>query len=66
MLDGYKISAKKYRGVMSHDTEEWYKIWRKTDLRFVKLQEEFGKFLPEHSKASQKISKKVVKINGFL
>ena len=51
---------------MSHDTEEWYKIWRKTDLRFVKLQEEFGKFLPEHSKASQKISKKVVKINGFL
>ena len=25
-------SKKKYRGVIFHDIEEWYKIWRKTDL----------------------------------
>ena len=38
---------------MSHDTEEWCKIWRKTDLWFRKLHEEFGKFLPEHLKVSK-------------
>ena len=27
-----KYQLKKYRGVISHDTEEWCKIWRKTDL----------------------------------
>ena len=42
--------AKKYRGVMFHDSEEWCEIWRKTDLWFGKWYEEFGKFLPEHSK----------------
>ena len=42
-----------YRGVIFHDTEEWCKIWRKTDLRFGKWQEEFGKFSPEHSKLSK-------------
>ena len=39
----YKISAKKYRGVISHDCEEWCKIWRKNDLLFQKWQE-FGEF----------------------
>ena len=34
-----KFQLKKYRGVMSHDTEEWCKIWRKTDLLFQKWQE---------------------------
>ena len=26
------FDLKKYRGVIFHDTEEWCKIWRKTDL----------------------------------
>ena len=34
-----KFQLKKCGGVMSHDTEEWYKIWRKTDLLFQKWQE---------------------------
>ena len=32
-----------------HDTEEWCKIWRKTDFWFGKWQE-YGKFSPEHLK----------------
>ena len=35
---------KKYWGVMFDGTEDWCKIWRKTDLCFLKLHEEFGKF----------------------
>ena len=31
-----KFQLKKYRGVMSRDTEEWSKIWRKTELLFQK------------------------------
>ena len=27
-----KFQLKDYRGVISHDTEEWYRIWSKTDL----------------------------------
>ena len=37
---------------MSFITEEWFKIWRKTDVWFEKWQE-FGKFSPEHSKVSK-------------
>ena len=33
---------------MSQDTEEWRKIWRKTDLLFQKWQE-FGEFWSEDS-----------------
>ena len=47
------FDLKKYRGVIFHDTEEWCKIWRKTDLWFGKWHEEFGKFSPEHSKISK-------------
>ena len=36
-----------------HDTEEWCKIWRKTDLWFGKWHEGFGKFSAEHSKVSK-------------
>ena len=43
------FDLKKYRGVIFHDTEEWCKIWRKTDLWF----EKFHKFLPEHLKVSK-------------
>ena len=47
----YKMLAlKKYRGVIFHDTREWCKIWRRTDLWFGKLHEEFGKFSPEQTK----------------
>ena len=44
------FDLKKYRGVIFHDTEEWCKIWRKTDLWFEKWHEKFGKFSPEHLK----------------
>ena len=37
---------------MSHDTKEWYKIWRKTRFLFQKWQE-FGKFSSEHLKVSK-------------
>ena len=30
---------------MLNDTEDWCKIWRKTDLFFQKWHDEFGKFL---------------------
>ena len=38
----------KYRVVMFDGTEDWCKIWRKTDLCFQKWHEEFCKLLPEH------------------
>ena len=40
-----------YRGVMSHDTEDWCKIRRKTNL-FQNWQK-FGEFLSKHSKVSK-------------
>ena len=48
-----KFDLKKYRGNIFHDTEEPYEIWRKTDLRFRKWHEEFGKFSSEHFKVSR-------------
>ena len=47
LIDSYcgkylMFELKKYRGVIFHDTEEWCKIWRKTDLWFAKWREEFG------------------------
>ena len=44
------FGLKKYRGVICHDIEERCKIRRKTDLRFGKWHEEFGRFLPDHLK----------------
>ena len=49
----WKCIKFQYRGIMSHETEDWCKIWRKTDLRFRKWHEEFGKVLPERSKVSK-------------
>ena len=43
-----KLELKKYRGAKLHGTEEWCKIWRKTDLWFRECHAEFCKFLPEH------------------
>ena len=42
-----------YRGVMCHDNEEWFKIWRGIDLSVQNWREEFVKFWPEHSKISK-------------
>ena len=39
LLKVYKTSAKKYGGVMSHDSIEWCKNWRKTNFMFQKWQE---------------------------
>ena len=36
------LDLKKYRDVVLHDTKEWFKIWRKTDLSFGKWYDEFG------------------------
>ena len=35
---------KKYRGVIFHETEEGYKIWRGIDLSFKNWHNEFDKF----------------------
>ena len=48
----YKILAEKYRGIMSHDREDWCRIWRKTDLLFQKWQE-FGEIWPKHLQVSK-------------
>ena len=34
----------KLRRVMSHGTEEWRKVWKKTNSWFQKWHEEFGEF----------------------
>ena len=52
LLKVYKMLAKKHRGIMSHDTEDWCRIQRKTDFWFQKWQE-FGEFWPDHSKFSK-------------
>ena len=43
---------KKYRGLIFHETEEGYKIWRGIDLSFQNWHKEFDKSWPEHSKVS--------------
>ena len=43
----------KCRGVMFDGTQDWCKVWRKTDLCFQKWHEEFGKFSPQHLKVSK-------------
>ena len=47
------FNLKKYRGVTLHDTEDWCKFWRKTDLWFGKWHKECGKFPPEHLRVSK-------------
>ena len=39
-----RLELKKRRGDMFDGTEDWCKIWRKTDLCFHKWHEEFDKF----------------------
>ena len=51
LTKAYTFELKKYRGVIFHDTEEWWKkIWKKPDLWFGKWHEKFGKFPLEHPK----------------
>ena len=47
------FELKKYRWVVFDGTEDWGKIWRKTDLSFQEWHDELGKFLPEHPKVSK-------------
>ena len=49
----YMFWAKKYRGVIFHDTEEWYKIWRGIDLSFQSWHGKFDEFWPKHFKVSK-------------
>ena len=37
-----------YRADMFDGTQDWYKVWRKTDLCFKKWHEEIDKLSPEH------------------
>ena len=45
-----KFQPVKYRRIISHDTEEWWKVFKKTDLWFQIWHEKFGEFSPNHSK----------------
>ena len=42
-----------YRGVLCHNNEESYQIWRGIDLPVQNWHEEFDKFWTEHSKISK-------------
>ena len=48
-----KSQLKKYRRVISHDTEEWWKVWRKYDLQFQVWHAKFGEFPPNNSKVGK-------------
>ena len=47
------LELRKYRGVMFDDTQDWCKIWRKTDECFQKRHEEFDECSPEDLKVSK-------------
>ena len=42
-----------YRGVLYHDNEEWYQIWRGIDLSVQNWHEEFDKCWSKHWKISK-------------
>ena len=47
------FELKTYIGVIFHETEEGYKIWRGIDLSFQNWHKEFDKFWPKQSKVSK-------------
>ena len=49
----YNVWLKKVQRSIFHDTEESWKIWRKTDLWFRNWHEEFCKFSSEHLEMSK-------------
>ena len=56
------IELKKYRGIIFHETEKEYKIWRGTDLSFQNCHMKFYKFWPEHLY----VSKIFILVGSFL
>ena len=50
------FELKKYRGVIFHETEGGYKIWREMDLSFQNWHKEFDKIWCEHSKVSKSLT----------
>ena len=55
------FQLKKYRGVILHENEEEYKIWRGINLSFQNWHKEFDKIWPEHLKVLKKF-----RFNGLL
>ena len=54
LIKVYNVWDKKGTGrVMFDGNQDWYKVWRKTDLWFGKWHEEFGKFSSEHLRVSK-------------
>ena len=51
----YKDLAEKVQKSWSHDTQEWCKVWRKTDSWFQKWHENLGEFYSASSSRSLKI-----------
>ena len=47
------FELKKYRGIIFHESEEGYKIWRGINMSFKNWHKEFVKFWPERSKVSK-------------
>ena len=46
----YKVSAKKVRRIITHNTKERSTIWRKTDVLLEKWHEEFDELYPSSGK----------------
>ena len=49
----YILWAKKVKGIIFHEIEERYKVWRGIDLSFQNWNKEFDKIWPEHLKVSK-------------
>ena len=49
----YIFELKEFRGVIFHDAEERWKLWRGTDLSFQNWHAEFENFWPIHSNVSR-------------
>ena len=47
------FELKRYRGIIFHEIEEGYKVWRGIELSFQNWHKEFDKIWPEHSKISK-------------
>ena len=58
------LELEKYRGVTFDSTGYWWKIWKKTDMYFLKWHEEFGKIFVYRLKNSDFIlESKMVELN---
>ena len=50
LTNDIKFQLRKYRRVISHETEEWWKVYRKNNFWFQIWHEELDEFLPNQSK----------------